>query len=195
MPPSKPWPTPQPARPSVSAPSKSLPLLVPLVEEGWVDHPVTAQVIEIYLNELRAEAAQKGFDPDTLVLGCTHYPLLRRAFEKAVRPGTVVIDSAEAAAEAAVQLVSGRRSAFVDALPPLPRSAQLQMFRHRLSRKIRAPRLPLPRPPCRPRPPRRPWRLAQEPGFASIPQLHCRRGWKALTLCERAASASRIAGA
>jgi glutamate racemase len=107
---------------------KACPLLVPLVEEGWVDHPVTAQVIEIYLNELRAEAAQKGFDPDTLVLGCTHYPLLRRAFEKAVRPGTVVIDSAEAAAEAAVQLVSGRRSAFVDALPPLPRSAQLQCF-------------------------------------------------------------------
>jgi glutamate racemase len=87
---------------------KACPLLVPLVEEGWTDHPVTAQVIDIYLNELRAEAAQQGFDPDTLVLGCTHYPLLRSLFEKAVRPGAKVIDSAESAAQAAVQLFNGR---------------------------------------------------------------------------------------
>jgi glutamate racemase len=87
---------------------KACPLLVPLVEEGWTDHPVTAQVIEIYLNELRAEAAASGFNPDTLVLGCTHYPLLRRLFENAVRPGARVIDSAEAAAEAAVRLFNGR---------------------------------------------------------------------------------------
>ena len=57
---------------------KACPLLVPLVEEGWTDHPVTAEVIEIYLNELRAEAASLAMNPDTLVLGCTHYPLLRR---------------------------------------------------------------------------------------------------------------------
>jgi len=86
---------------------KACPLLVPLVEEGWTSHPVTAEVIEIYLNELRAEAAQRGFNPDTLVLGCTHYPLLRTLFEKAVRPGAKVIDSAESAAQAAVQLVNG----------------------------------------------------------------------------------------
>ncbi len=82
---------------------KACPLLVPLVEEGWTDHPVTAEVIDIYLNELRSEAGERGFDPDTLVLGCTHYPLLRRLFEKAVRPGAKVIDSAESTAEAAVQ--------------------------------------------------------------------------------------------
>ena len=69
---------------------------------------VTAEVIEIYLNELRSEAAQRGFDPDTLVLGCTHYPLLRTLFEQAVRPGARVIDSAESAAQAAVQLFNGR---------------------------------------------------------------------------------------
>jgi glutamate racemase len=51
---------------------KACPLLVPLVEEGWTDHPVTAQVIDIYLNELRTEAAARGFNPDALVLGCTH---------------------------------------------------------------------------------------------------------------------------
>jgi glutamate racemase len=87
---------------------KACPLLVPLVEEGWTDHPVTAEVIDVYLNELRSEAAQRGLDPDTLVLGCTHYPLLRHLFEQAVRPGAKVIDSAESTAQAAVQLFNGR---------------------------------------------------------------------------------------
>jgi len=87
---------------------KACPLLVPLVEEGWTDHPVTGEVIGIYLNELRAEAAAKGMNPDTLVLGCTHYPLLRRLFEGAVKPGAKVIDSAESVAQAAVRLFNGR---------------------------------------------------------------------------------------
>jgi len=86
---------------------KACPLLVPLVEEGWTDHPVTKQVIDIYLNELRTEAAANGMEPDTLVLGCTHYPLLRPLFESAVRPGAKVIDSAESAAQAAVEVFNG----------------------------------------------------------------------------------------
>jgi glutamate racemase len=90
---------------------KACPLLVPLVEEGWTGHPVTAEVIEIYLNELRAEAATLGMNPDALVLGCTHYPLLRRLFEGAVRPGAKVIDSAEAVAQAAVRLFNGLAAA------------------------------------------------------------------------------------
>ena len=87
---------------------KACPLLVPLVEEGWIDHPVTEEVIDIYLNELRAEAAAHNFNPDTLVLGCTHYPLLRNTFEHAVRPGATVIDSAESTAQAAVRLFNSR---------------------------------------------------------------------------------------
>lgn len=83
---------------------KACPLLVPLVEEGWIDHPVTAEVIDIYLNELRAEASARNLEPDTLVLGCTHYPLLRNAFQHAVRPGATVIDSAESTAKAAAGL-------------------------------------------------------------------------------------------
>jgi len=83
---------------------KACPLLVPLVEEGWTDHPVTKQVIDVYLNELRAEAAARGMKPDTLVLGCTHYPLLRPLIERAVQPEITVIDSAESAARAAVDL-------------------------------------------------------------------------------------------
>jgi glutamate racemase len=86
---------------------KACPLLVPLVEEGWTDQPVTAEVIRIYLNELNAEAAALGLNPDTLVLGCTHYPLLRPLIERAVPAGMRVIDSAEAAAEAAVRQFGG----------------------------------------------------------------------------------------
>jgi len=87
---------------------KACPLLVPLVEEGWTGHPVTEQIIEIYLNELRAEAAAHGLQQDVLVLGCTHYPLLRTLIERAVRPGVKVIDSAEAAAQQAVEMFNGR---------------------------------------------------------------------------------------
>jgi glutamate racemase len=83
---------------------KACPLLVPLVEEGWSDHPVTKQVIDVYLSELRAEAARQGMKPDTLVLGCTHYPLLRPLIERAVQPEITVIDSAESAARAAASL-------------------------------------------------------------------------------------------
>lgn len=89
---------------------KACPLLVPLVEEGWTDHPVTEQVFRIYLDELLGEATSKGMQPDTLVLGCTHYPLLRPMIERVVPPGMKVIDSAEAAADAAVHMVNGKVS-------------------------------------------------------------------------------------
>ncbi|MGD0680627.1 MAG: glutamate racemase [Terracidiphilus sp.] len=83
---------------------KACPLLVPLVEEGWTEHQVTAEVIRIYLAELTAEAAAQGMNPDVLLLGCTHYPLLRPLLERAVPAGMKVIDSADATAEAAVRL-------------------------------------------------------------------------------------------
>ncbi|MDR3792008.1 MAG: glutamate racemase [Terracidiphilus sp.] len=82
---------------------KACPLLVPLVEEGWTDHPVTEQVIDVYLSELRAQAASAGMHPDTLVLGCTHYPLLRRQIQQSVTPGVRVIDSAESTAQMALE--------------------------------------------------------------------------------------------
>jgi glutamate racemase len=91
---------------------KACPLLVPLVEEGWTAHPVTAEVIRIYLDELCTKAAAEGLNPDALVLGCTHYPLLRPLIEQVLaRPGACsirVIDSAESTAEAAVKLFNGR---------------------------------------------------------------------------------------
>lgn len=84
---------------------RACPLLVPLVEEGWTSHPVTAQVIRIYLDELLADAEAHGLKPDALVLGCTHYPLLRALIEAAVPTGMQVIDSAESAADAAVDML------------------------------------------------------------------------------------------
>lgn len=96
---------------------KACPLLVPLVEEGWTGHRITEQVIHIYLDELTAAASAAGLKPDTLVLGCTHYPLLRPLIERAVPAGMRVIDSAEAAAEAATHLINGRAAA---ALAPSP---------------------------------------------------------------------------
>ena len=85
---------------------KACPLLVPLVEEGWIDHPVTAEVVRIYLTELLEQAQEAELDPDTLVLGCTHYPLLRPMMEAAVSPGIRVIDSAQATADQAARMLA-----------------------------------------------------------------------------------------
>ena len=86
---------------------KACPLLVPLVEEGWVDHPVTAEVIRIYLTELLEQAQETELDPDTLILGCTHYPLLRPMMEAAVAPAIRVVDSAQATASQAARMLGG----------------------------------------------------------------------------------------
>lgn len=87
---------------------KACPLLAPLVEEGWTDHPVTREVVRIYLGELVEQAERQHLHPDTLVLGCTHYPLLRRVIEAAVPEGVKVIDSAAATARQAARLLDGR---------------------------------------------------------------------------------------
>jgi len=81
----------------LEAREKACPLLVPLVEEGWVEHAVTDQVARIYLEE----AFTNGFrDADTMVLGCTHYPLLKPLLRR-VAPGHVsIVDSAESTASA-----------------------------------------------------------------------------------------------
>jgi glutamate racemase len=78
---------------------KACPLLVPLVEEGWIEHAVTAEVLRIYMAELLEQARGAGLEADTLVLGCTHYPLLRAQIEKAVPEGLRVVDSAEVTAD------------------------------------------------------------------------------------------------
>jgi glutamate racemase len=80
------------------ATEKACPLLVPLVEEGWTDHAVTREVLDIYLREALATCA-----PRAVLLGCTHYPLIAPAIEQALRnlgSDAAVIDSAQATANA-----------------------------------------------------------------------------------------------
>jgi len=72
--------------------SRDCPLFVPLVEEGWLDHPVTRMVIEEYLLPLRRQGI------DTLVLGCTHYPLLKSLIREVLGEGIALIDSAQTTA-------------------------------------------------------------------------------------------------
>ena len=71
----------------VSVREKACPLFVPLVEEGWVEHPVTEQVARIYLSEVFTGDAH---DADVLVLGCTHYPLIKPLLRR-VAPDHVLI--------------------------------------------------------------------------------------------------------
>jgi glutamate racemase len=98
---------------------KACPLLVPLIEEGWTSHPVTAEVFRIYFAELSAEAASLGLNPDTLVLGCTHYPLLKPLIERAIPLAMTAIDSAESAADKLVMYLGCDLGAASDADPIL----------------------------------------------------------------------------
>lgn len=72
--------------------SKACPLFVPLVEEGWCSGKITQDVINVYLKDL----VNKNID--TIILGCTHYPLLKKAIKKVIGNKINVIDSAEAVA-------------------------------------------------------------------------------------------------
>ena len=71
---------------------QACPLFVPLAEEGWIDGGVPQMVAWSYLGELRAAVV------DTLVLGCTHYPLLKPVIASTMGAEVTLIDSAEAAA-------------------------------------------------------------------------------------------------
>ncbi len=79
-------------RPGVRLISRPCPLFVPLVEEGWVDNEICRLTVLSYLGDL------KTAELDTLVLGCTHYPLLKQAIGAALGEGVSLIDSAEAVA-------------------------------------------------------------------------------------------------
>ena len=79
---------------------KACPLFVPLVEEGWIEHPVTEQVARIYL----AEAFEGEFqDADVLVLGCTHYPLIKPLLRRIAPERVAIVDSAESTAQAVAE--------------------------------------------------------------------------------------------
>ncbi len=74
--------------PSIEVFGIPCPLFVPLVEEGWTDGQITEMVADRYLADMRKK------DIDTLVLGCTHYPLLKHVFSKIMGNNVTLIDSA-----------------------------------------------------------------------------------------------------
>ncbi len=79
------------------------PLLVPLVEEGWGENPVTEQIARIYLDQ----AFTGGFQAaDTLLLGCTHYPLLAQVLRRIVPERVTIVDSAESTARVVAKLMA-----------------------------------------------------------------------------------------
>lgn len=83
----------------ISVSSRSCPLFVPLVEEGWVDNRVCHDAASIYLEPLKAKKI------DTLILGCTHYPLLKTVIGRIMGKGVMLVDSArEVAKEAGIIL-------------------------------------------------------------------------------------------
>lgn len=85
--------------------STPCPLLVPLIEEGLFDDPITDQVIARYLTPLLEEGI------DTLVLGCTHYPLAREAIGRGAGTGVTLVDSAENCALAVKSLLEAQNLA------------------------------------------------------------------------------------
>jgi len=78
---------------------KGCPLFVPLAEEGWTSEPETYSIAAKYLE------AMKEFQPDALVLGCTHYPILREVIQQTVGEDVKLIDSGEATAEEVEKLL------------------------------------------------------------------------------------------
>ena len=85
--------------------SAACPLLVPLIEEGWLDDPITESVIARYLEKMLRHGV------DTLVLGCTHYPLLRDAIQRFTGPGVTLVDSAQNTALAVQKLLKQNKLA------------------------------------------------------------------------------------
>lgn len=101
--------------------TRACPLLVPLVEEGFIDNEIAERTVTHYLESLKASGI------DTLLLGCTHYPLLRELFVGVIGPRVRIVDSATATARAVREQLSalglargrgrGSRSFFVTETP------------------------------------------------------------------------------
>jgi glutamate racemase len=95
--------------------SQACPLFVPLVEEGWWNHQVTRLTAQEYLRPVLAEHI------DTLVLGCTHYPLIKPLLQEIVGLEICLVDSADAMADITANLLSSIKLANTDRISPLYR--------------------------------------------------------------------------
>ena len=90
------------ARPNALVYGQACPLFVPLAEEGWDDGPVTEMVVQAYLRPLQESGV------DSLVLGCTHYPVLAGTIQRVMGPGVQLVDSATETARATRRLLEQR---------------------------------------------------------------------------------------
>lgn len=84
------------------------PLFVPLVEEGWHQGSIVRDIVKFYL------APMKKFKPNALILGCTHYPLLRAAIQKEMGPRVTLIDSAKPTVEKLSSLLEENALSYVN---------------------------------------------------------------------------------
>lgn len=82
--------------------SQACPLFVPLVEEGWIDTPVTTEIATHYLSDLCAH------EVDTVILGCTHYPILRDTIQRVMGSTVTLVDSGAAAAASLQEVLTER---------------------------------------------------------------------------------------
>ena len=88
--------------PDVEVYSRACPLFVPLVEEGWLDNEVVEMTVESYLASLKRSGL------DTLILGCTHYPLLKKAIGRFLGKGVRLVDSAQETAKEVLRVLKER---------------------------------------------------------------------------------------
>ncbi|MFZ0886859.1 MAG: glutamate racemase [Candidatus Binataceae bacterium] len=108
-------------RPGAEIYTRACPILVPLVEEGWVDSDIAERIVTYYLESLKVSGI------DTLLLGCTHYPMLQDLIQRVVGSGVRIVDSASATAAAVRERLTafklrrtdgrGRQSFFVTEAP------------------------------------------------------------------------------
>lgn len=89
--------------PSISVLARPCPLFVPLAEEGWTDNQVAQMTAHLYLDELRQA------NIDTLVLGCTHYPLLKKIIADVMGPSVTLVDSAEETARTVAAILKDKK--------------------------------------------------------------------------------------
>ena len=90
-------------KPEAEVLTQACPLFVPLAEEGWVDNQVARLTAQCYLQELKDAAV------DTLVLGCTHYPLLKPLIAEIMGPKVTLVDSAEETARTVASILSEKQ--------------------------------------------------------------------------------------
>ncbi|MFZ5802572.1 MAG: glutamate racemase [Candidatus Omnitrophota bacterium] len=102
------------------------PLFVPLVEEGWLDHPITRDVVRLYLEKMKRAGIK------SLILGCTHYPLLRRGIRSYLGSRVRLIDSAAPTARKLKTVLTER-----GLLARRPGTGELQIFVSDLSSNFR----------------------------------------------------------